>query len=43
MNYKRPPAIVGFNQPVSETNKYGGKSHGNYERPYESYADERTY
>lgn len=23
-------AIVGFNQRVSETNKYGGRSHGNH-------------
>jgi enoyl-CoA hydratase/carnithine racemase len=36
-------AIVGFNQPVSETNKYGGKSHGNYQRTCQTHTDERTY
>src|SRR5208282_1998900 len=42
MNYKRPAPIVGSNQPVSETNKYGGKSHGNCERTYQTHTDERT-
>jgi enoyl-CoA hydratase/carnithine racemase len=28
-----PTAIVGLNQPVSDTNKYGGKSHGNHDAP----------
>src|SRR5579864_1779549 len=36
-------AIVGFNQSVSETNKYGGKSHGNYQRTCQTHKDERTY
>jgi len=39
MNYERPTAIGGFNQPVSETNKYGGKSYVNYERTYQTRAD----
>src|SRR5208282_401561 len=39
-NYKRL-AAVGFNQTVSKTNKYGGRSHGNYERTCENCTDSR--
>jgi hypothetical protein len=41
MNYRWPTAIVGFNQLVFETNKYG-KLHGNYERTCQTHTDERT-
>ncbi len=42
MNYERSTAVVAIDEPVSETNKYGERPHGNYERTHQTHPDECT-